>query len=74
MVTTDAKNALFFYLVTTETEKGQGDFFRQLPGPLTEKKRRLSFATQRIIWVKKFKGGFISSFWFSCFWAKEKSF
>ena len=47
MVTTDTKNALFFYLVTTETEKGQGDFFPQLLGPRTERKRRLSFATER---------------------------
>ena len=47
MVTTDTKSALFFYLVTSETEKGQGDFFRQLLGPRTEKKRRLSFTTQR---------------------------
>ena len=47
MVTTDTKNALFFYLVTTETEKGQGDFFRQLLGPRAERKRRLSFAIQK---------------------------
>ena len=47
MVTTDIKITLFFYLVTTETKKGQRDFFRQLLIPRTKLKRRLSFSTQR---------------------------